>query len=85
MNSNASFGMPRSLSTARTMRLTGESAPMPYRIGAGMKPNMRALMRIVICGACAARAKMFRTSPMRCGSGSVRWKHLPSSPFLCAR
>src|SRR6266446_6838378 len=46
-------------------------------MGAGMNPNMRAFTRIVICGACAALAKMFRASPMRCGAGSVRWKHFP--------
>ena len=49
-----------------------------------MKPNIFALMRIVICGAWPASAKMFSTSPIRCGSGSVRWNVLPSSPFLCA-
>jgi hypothetical protein len=29
-----------------------------------MKPNILALMRIVICGACAALAKMLSTSPI---------------------
>ena len=54
-------------------------------MGAGMKPNILAFTRNVICGACAALAKMLSTSPIRCGCGSVRWKHFPSSPFLCAR
>ena len=50
-----------------------------------MKPNIFAFTRIVICGAWAALAKMLSTSPIRCGCGSVRWKHLPSRPRLCAR
>ena len=36
------------------------------------------------CGACAARAKMSITSPALSGSGSVRWKALPSSPSTWA-
>ncbi len=50
-----------------------------------MKPNIRAFRRIVIFGVCPASAKMLSTSPIRRGAGSVRWKHLPSRPRLCAR
>jgi hypothetical protein len=65
MNWNTSRGMPRSVSTTLIARLTGARPARPYTIGAGMKPNMRALTRIVIIGAWPAFAKMFSTSPMR--------------------
>jgi hypothetical protein len=47
-----------------------------------MKLNIFALTRIVICGACAALAKRLRISPMRRGSGSVRWKQPPVEALL---
>jgi len=84
MNDSTDCGILRSRRTMLVRRLTGGRLPTAMRIGAGMNANMRASRRMVISGACAARAKVFISSPKRIGSGSTRWKQWPSSPRLCA-
>ena len=70
--------------TAARIRRTGVSAMSPLVMLRGMKPSSAAFTYSDIGGACAALAKMLSTSPTRFGSGSTRWKHFRSSPFLCA-
>jgi hypothetical protein len=58
-----SFGMPRSSRTCFWMRRTGRERHHESITKEGMKLNILAFSRIVICGACAALANMLRTSP----------------------
>ena len=67
--------------TALRIRRTGVSASKPFLTLLGTNPSNAALIRSENCGACAARAKMFSTSPTRYGVGSTRWNALPLRPF----
>ena len=70
-NPRMSSGSPRSFTTAFLMRRTGVSDSRPFLTLPGMNPTSAALTLSENCGACAARAKILRTSPMRYGVGST--------------
>ena len=75
-----SSGMPRSARIwCRTPFRAGSwssSEPTPL----GSASVRRLSMRMAMCGACAALAKVLRTSPERCDLGAMRWKAWPSRP-----
>ena len=47
-------------------------------------PSSACRCAATICGAWAARANVFSTSPARCGRGLTRWNACPSRPGSCA-
>ena len=84
MKASVDGGIFRSRSTMVVKRFTGGRVSTAPRTAPGTTASMRASRRMVISGAWAARQKVFISSPKRIGSGSTRWKHWPSRPFLWA-
>jgi hypothetical protein len=72
--------MPKSGSSARRTPRAAGSCISIENVPFGSALSSRVSIRTVICGACAAAAIVFMTSPDRCDLGLVRWNACPSRP-----
>ena len=72
--------MPRSARIVRRTPLSAGSCSSSEPTPLGSASVSRLSMRIAMCGACAALAKVLSTSPERCDLEAMRWKACPSSP-----